>query len=586
MKSPYKLIIFLVLSMMLVAPAQASIINDLDNAIGNTITKISQAARGLSLANVGSITVRCNSGATCAQEGENWIISMTSMSNAQTVDLELQPGIKSISGNAELTTGASVIIEVTEKAPIQTVPVTLNTNNRYTLRNGFLGVMNSYTANAYERASISSTITTNYDIVLKTADTVTAPLSKSYDYRYPQAITLRDNLGNTATISPTHQVSGGIVTDVASVFFVDNGYGTVEAFDKVNFKYYLDKVNNEVQWFTVNPQSWAAFLDRMKTSGLQQFTDLPLTRTGNNIIMTYPVGSIGTQLQAVVPKAMAKTVTVLQNWGEPVINSVTLSPQNLIKGQGLATVTVKVTNKGSADTINVNIPESNGATVTAITNSMRLAKDQQGTFTFMLNPTVSSNSNIPIKAIATAGGSGIWVEETVYLSVTVPTTTTPSTTQKVIVKTYTPEGAILSTAPIFKNGQQVGSGSFEGLLPLGTYVFTTDNISNPQYYAPTQHEVKLSGGEPQTIALTFSTTPIQDTLDLTWVFWGVLGIIVAYIAFKAGFLAFLLKNPAYVILVIFMIFVLYMIYQILLMIYGIGEAVNTATANPWLPWNW
>lgn len=586
MKIPTKLIIFLVLSMLLVYPVQASFMTDLDNAIGNSFNKIAQAAKSLSIPTVGSVTIRCNSGAACGQEGENWNIGMTSMSNAQTIDLELQPGIKSLSGNAELTTGASVTIEVTEKAPIQTVPVTLNTNNRYTLRNGFLGVMNSYTANAYERSSISSTITTNYDIVLRTADITTAPISKSYDYRNPQTIYLKDNAGNTATVSPSHQVSGGIVTDVGSVFFVDNGYGTIEAFDKVNFKYYLDKVNSEVQWFNSDPQSWAQFLARMKALGLQQFTDLPLSRTGNNLIMTYPVGSVGTQLQAIIPKAMARTITVIQNWGEPVIDSSTLNPQQLIKGQGLSTLTVKVTNRGSADTINVNIPNSNGATVTVITNSMRLAAGQQGTFSFMLNPTVSTDSNLPITITATAGGSGIQDTETVYLSVKVPTTTNPPAKQTVIVKTYTPEGAILSNAPIFKNGQQVGSGTYEDNLPLGKYVFTTDNTTNPNYFAPTLQETTLTGGAPINIALTFSTTPPEDVLDLTWLFWGALGLIVGYIALKAGFIAFLMKNPAYILLVIFMIFILYMIYQILLMIYGIGETVNAAAANPWLPWNW
>lgn len=530
-------------------PASASWLDDANSAIGNTIQKVAQTAKTLSLPGVGSITVRCNTGATCAQQGDNWVIAMTSMSNDQTIDMELQPGITSISGTSELTTGSSVTIEVTEKAPIQSVPVSLNTINQFRLRNGILGAMVGYPVSAYERSSLSSTIITNYVVVLKTADTITAPIPMSYDYRDPQTIYLKDNIGNTATVSPSHQVSGGITTDVSSVFFVDNGYGTYEAFDKVNFKIYLDKVNGEVQWanplaLDQLPQNWAQFLARMKTLGLVQFTDLPLRLSGtNNIIMTYPVGSVGTQLQAVIPKAMAKTITVVQNWGDPVIDSATLSPQSIAKGQGVATLTVKVTNKGTSDTINVNAVV-NGATVTAVVNSMRLAQGAQGTFTFMVNPMVSISSDVSISVIATAGGSGFQDTRTVVLTVTVPTP--GATTQRVIVKAYTPDGAILSSAPIIKNGLQAGKGSYDDTLPLGKYVFTTDNVSNPKLYAPTSQEVTLTGGEPKIVSLTFSTVPQGDIIDLTWLFWLVLVIVIVYIIYHFN----IWKNPIFLALIL------------------------------------
>ncbi|MDD3840114.1 MAG: hypothetical protein PHP06_06015 [Clostridia bacterium] len=582
--------IFMIAMLLFAVPASASV-DDVNGWIGNTIKTISQAAQKLSLPSYGSITIKCNSGAVCAQEGENWIIAMSAMSNAQTFDLELQPGIKSVSGTTEFTTGASVRIQVTEKAPIQTVPVTLNSDNKYILRTGFMASMVSYPVKAYERSGISSTITTNYEIVLNTADTTTAPITKSYDYRQPQAIYLKDNLGNIATITPSHQVSGGITTDVSGVFFVDNGYGSIEAFDKVNFKNYLDKVNTEVQfvspWDTGKlPMDWAQFLARMKALGLLQYTDLSLSLSGtNNIIISYPVGSVGTQLQAVIPKAMAKTITVIQNWGDPLIDSATLSPQSITKGQGFATLTVMVTNRGSTDTINV-AAIVNGATVTAVTNSLRLSQGQQGTFIFSLNPTVSVDSSTVVTIIATAGGSGYQAKKDVILTIKVPSATNPPTTQKIIVKTLSPDGEVISNAPIFKNGVQMGIGQYEDTIPLGRYVFTTNNISNPKLFAPTQRDITLTGGEPQTVNLFFSYLPQQDPIDMTWIFWGALALVVGFIMFKQGIFASLAKNPLQLIVIIILLFVLYMMYLVYLMLTGVADTITGIAANPILPWNW
>lgn len=103
----------------------------------------------------------------------------------------------------------------------------------------------------------------------------------------------------------------------------------------------------------------------------------------------------------------------------PVYAEATISPNPIIKGQGLATLTVNVTNTGSSDTINV-AAIVNGAVVTAVTNSLRLAQGQQGTYTFMLNPTVSATSDLTVSVIATAGGSGLQTRENVTLYVIVP----------------------------------------------------------------------------------------------------------------------------------------------------------------------
>jgi len=103
----------------------------------------------------------------------------------------------------------------------------------------------------------------------------------------------------------------------------------------------------------------------------------------------------------------------------PVSAEITLSPNPIIKGQGLATLMVNITNTGSMDTINI-AAIVNGATVTNIVNSLSLAQGQKGTYIFLLNPTVSNTSDIIIEIIATAGGSGRQIKENVTLHVIIP----------------------------------------------------------------------------------------------------------------------------------------------------------------------
>jgi hypothetical protein len=582
--------IMLIMALLFAPVASASVLGDLNNALENGAKVIINSAKSLSLPGVGTITVKCDQGATCGQSGENWLVTMNSISTAQTLDLTLPSGTKSITGDLEVTTQGTVTIEVAEKAPIQTVPVILNTNYRFRLRDGFLSTVNQYDIPLFERSGISSVITTNYDVKLFAPNGNSNTVSKSYDYRNPQTVNLYDGAGNMATITPSHQISGGLTTDVSSVAFVDNGYGTWEAFDKTNFRTYLDQVNDEVQYvapWNVGslPKTWAEFLARMKTDGLNQYTDIPLAKNGNNIIMTYPVGSVGTQLQAVIPKAMAQSITVRQHWGDPVVDSATLSPATIVKGQGLAGLTVKVTNKGTTDTINVAVIV-NGATVTNIVNSLTLAQNQQGTFTFSLNPTVSTASDLSIRVIATAGGSGLLKEKIVILKVELPPepcntwnplNPCPTTTQKISVTAYSPDGSTLSTAPIFKNGVQVGSGKWEDTLPFGKYTITTNNASNPVLFSPTPIEVDLQGGEPKIVSLYFSNVPVAPPgADLTWIFWGILAIIFIYAGYRTGFAQMILKNPMFLVLLVIIMFILWMVWQVFQVLMGIKTSLDEA----------
>jgi hypothetical protein len=581
--------LILIMALLLMpAAASATVVDDLNNALENGYKVIINSAKSLSLPGVGSITVKCDQGANCGQSGENWLVTMNSMSTAQTIDLTLPAGTKSITGDMEVTTVGTVTIEVIEKAPIQTVPVVLNTNFRFRLRDGFLSTINQYDIPLFERSGISSIITTNYNVQLLAPKGNSQVLSKSYDYRNPQTVNLYDGAGNMATITPSHQISGGLTTDVSSVAFVDNGYGTWEAFDKTNFRTYLDKVNDEVlyvaMWNTGSlPKTWAQFLARMKTLGLNQYTDLPLTKSGYNIIMTYPVGSVGTQLQAVIPKDMAQSITVRQHWGDPVIDSAILSPSTIIKGQGLATLTVKATNKGTTDTINIALIV-NGAIVTNIVNSLTLAQNQQGTFTFSLNPTVSTASDLAVRVISSAGGSGLQRETNVILKVEMPPepcnswnplNPCPTTTQKISVTAYNPDGSTLSTAPIFKNGVQVGTGKWEDTLPFGKYTISTNNASNAKLFSPTPLDVDLQGGEPKIVSLHFSNVPIAPPgADLTWIFWGVLAIILIFAGYRTGLAQMILKNPMFLIPLVIVLLILWFLWQLFQVLMGIKSSLD------------
>ncbi|NJD54545.1 MAG: hypothetical protein FIB07_17000 [Candidatus Methanoperedens sp.] len=597
-KIPIILIISLI---MLPSTALAAPIDDILHTLNQVVDKVKSSAQSMSLPGVGSITVTCDQGATCGQSGENWLVTMNSMDTTQTIDLKLPEGTKSITGDIEVTTQGTVTIEVRSKAPIQTIPVIYNSNYRYTVRDGSLETMNTYSASVYDRSQMSSVISTNYDIQLLSATGNSAVMSRSYDYRNPQPIYLYDGARNMATITPSHQTSGGFVTDTASVVFVDNGYGSTEAFDKVEFQRYLDKVTSEdVQYiypwqFSSAPNNWAEFLSKMKSKGLNQFqqTDMPITRSGSNVILTYPIGSIGTKLQAVIPKAMALSITVRQHWGQPRIDSATLSPERISLGQGQQTLTVKVTNLGSSDVIGVGVIV-NGDQVQSVVNSLTLAKDQQGTYTFYLQPTMTiadgSSANAVISIIATAGGSGLQDKTTLTQIVQGKPRTDcgwfgncPTTTQKVSVTAYNVDGkSTLSNAPIFKNGVQIGNGHAEVDLPYGEYAFTTNNNSNPTLYAPSEVKVTLSGGETKVVSLYFTTEPQGETVDLTWIIELLVGGIVLFWAWKSGLLRQIFSSPAGILTAALVLVVLYILYEIYMAITGVAAGVSSALA--WRPW--
>jgi len=551
-----KFIGILLILMLVVVPVSASVIDDMNLWIDNGIGAVLKSIKTLSLPTYSTITVRCDEGATCSQSGENWAVSMNTLQNAQTLRMTLPSGTKQIVGDVEVTTQGTVTIEIRDKPPIETVPV-YQTSMMYVMRTGVLWLQEEFPVPAYERSGVSSVITTNYDVQLIAPLGNSQILSKSYDYRNPSTIYLKDGAGNTATITPEHQVSGGYIVSIASVIFADNGYGTYQMYDKVDFLKYLEQVNYDVRMTLTPwapPHTWVEFLGLMKTKGLRVWEDVPVVKSGtNNMILTYPAGSVGTRLQAIIPKKMALTLEVIQHYGEPEIVSTDLSPSTIAVGQGYQTLTVKVINKGSEDTISVSLPYINGMSVTNVINSLIIAKDRTGTFVFYLTPTLSaSNPSLPIRILVTAHGSGIQTEKTIYSNVQVLPPDVK--TQDMIITAYgTDKVAILSNAPLFVNGQQAGIGSVRVNKPLGTYMVTTNNNSNPTLYAPTPLEVVLSGGEPKEVKLYFSSTPQSD--DYTWIFWlFVIGIFVAII-YVSGLWRHIpiLLNPAIIIPLLYLI---------------------------------
>jgi hypothetical protein len=561
------------------------------NSLGN-IKILSSSIPGVT-----SQTVTCNNGASCGLQEQDWVVNMNVMSTSQVFDLTLPGGTTSITadGNYQVTTAGAVTIEVTQQAPIQTIPVVKQTTLQYPIPK-FLG-LDLYTVDAYTRAGSSSTITTRYGIQLLSATGNSPVIQESYDYRNPQTVRLSDNSGHTAIIQPSHQNNGGFVNDAASIIYVNNGYGTYEAYDSVSFNNAYSaawtQYNGRVDYWN-SPQNWAAWMTAIKAKGAVQFTDVPFVIQGNNVVYTFPPSSIGTELQAVIPQAMVSSISVRLNWGQPRIDSIILSPTTIQLGQGLQTLSAKVTNTGSSDQINVAVIV-NGATVTCNVCTLTLAQNQQGMFIFSILPTVSvadgSTATITLQLIATAGGSGIQDKRTFSDTVQGKPKqdctwygTCAATTQKVTVTAYQPDGkSVLSNAPIYYNtNQQVTPGTWTGDLPFGTYVFSTNNATNTGMFAPSPVTVILAAGNPPAVvSLFFTSTPTpppNNGNDYTWAFWIVVGLVISFVASR--FIA-PLQHP--VIMVAAGIVIGVVIWGAINVVTGIYTGYLEWISNPWNP---
>lgn len=545
------LLLMLVTSFTII-PASASILDDTSEWINANLRQLS-----LTLPSVGTINVACESGATCNLAGDNWNVEMlvTSSASKPNIKLNLQSGINRIdsSGNEWVTEG-SVLVSLLDKGATMNVPTSqlsnggcsgsykvpeflfdvCDRNSYYIWQSGGV-TANVYQLPVYEPTQFSNVITTHYTISVDSSTGNLGNQDVNYNYLSPATVIFTDNQGNHATISPKYQTNQGVNAEVSGRVFVDNGYGTYYLFNENSFSNALWEVFHEQTncgfWSSVSCAStWADWYTQIltKTSPVGMANSATISaKSGNNMVISYPPGSIGTQVQAVISKNMAKTVQVIQSYGIPRIDSVVTT--SAVKGSTKSTVTVKVTNTNTAGSDNFQVTlnsASYGFNVRVVSSPVGniLSGGKQGMWVFELDPTGITTSNT-VNMIATATSSGGQDTKSFGVTVTVPS---PSDiNQYIYISTINSDGvSSLSNAPIFVGSTQVGIGYVEYKGIVGqTYVIETNNNSNPTLFAPTKQIITLNGGAPIVVKLYFTTTPPSEIIDLTWLFW--LGLIIA-----------------------------------------------------------
>lgn len=582
MKTSTKIIIFLVLSMLLVAPAQATFLNDLDSKIRGAIT-------GLTISSYSS-SVPVQIGYDKTQNF--WVITGTIGWSKDQLTLIKLPASTSdkIDGTTDTAKAQrETLIQFDPKGSYETAPITRADihfrqsawNNDGTAYGSGSGVSQAYKVET--GAWITKTV---YSVAVNGQwQTVEVGMTSAADV----------NLRNGVFVKNLGILPNGANFPGGNWMFVYNPDSRVYEL------YTTTDVQNSITYWNNNypligyGSGWAGVWQFLKDKNrlpskpvMTAISMEPITENGDYkyIKLTYPKVAQSSMIALYVPSSLADTIIINMGGSKGVIVGTPVITEATDKQR--ATLTLTVRNNGGDDYITVK-PTSNYYQFSAIgegTKSIKNGETAQFTFSaYALD--VSSNclrcASINILVDGTdpySGDSGTVIYGTIYDGDDTPT---GATTWKLTIRSLKPDGTVLTDAPIYINNELIGKGQTSAMKPRGDYIISSQNTSG--LFAPSPATVTMNG-QDITQTLQFTTAPQVDIVDLTWIFWGVLGLIVAYIAFKQGFIAFLTKNPSYLILVAFMVFILYMLYQILLMIYGIGETVNTAAANPWLPWNW
>lgn len=435
------------------------------------------------LPSVGTINVACETGASCNLAGDNWIVDMlvTTSASKPNIKLTLPSGISSITSSGETwKTQGAVSVSLLDKGATLSVPTSqisnsgcggtivpslyynqCNRNSYYVWQAGGV-TADAYQIPVYRPTQFSNVVTTHYTISVDSPSGNLGNQEVSYNYLSPTSVTFTDNQGNNAVISPKYQTNQGVNAEVSGRVFVYDGISKYYLFNEAPFTDALYQTWYEQQHcgFLSTPclNSWNEWFNKIKT------IETPLTmansasisaKTGNNMIVSYPPGSIGTSVQAVISKRMASSIQVIQSFGIPRIDSA--SATSAIKGSSVSTLTVKVTNTNTAGSDNFQVTsnaESNGFTarITKAPVGNILSGGQQGTWVFELTPSgMSQSSTVPLTATATSSGGQDTKAFTV--DVTVPVGPNPN-----------PTGTVTQTPPVttetgtFKNWYETTGG--------------------------------------------------------------------------------------------------------------------------------
>ena len=157
-------------------------------------------------------------------------------------------------------------------------------------------------------------------------------------------------------------------------------------------------------------------------------------------------------------------------------------------------------------------------------------------------------------------------------------------TQVLSIKVFTPLDVIASSAPILisTNGGsyvlQAETGTLNRNVVYGTYKVSTNNNSNPEWFAPEPKTVTISKTSgPQSVSLTFVTETVKPwDIALTTLMYLSFIVIVLFLAWRAGILASISGNPVLIALIILIIGTVVMFYIIIQAVTGLQQAIMSS----------
>lgn len=364
---------------------------------------------------VGTVTVSCENGATCGYAGDNWHISTDILSANQNLRLTLPVKTTYTIGNDVMTTNSEVALTIKPNRAEITKALDPITDKYMTCY--YILCSYTYAIPGYKPSGASSYKTIFYDVVLE-SNGATYLKSMAFNYINQGEMTIQDGLGNQARLTPRYVIDTGYNYELAGIVYLDDGTGKYRGYFQNSYDNAIAKAKSSYGMTGRYPVTWNDYLTILKEYGLKEVTDIGNPTIYNNAVtINYPGGSVGITGELLIPKAMANTITVRINEGQPRIDSMTLNPPTITASTTSTLVTVRVTNIGSSDDwFTMGIDQTIGD-VNYLVNRLYINKGTQGTFTATVRPNGQNAINTPIKAVITASGSYKSASETKILEV-------------------------------------------------------------------------------------------------------------------------------------------------------------------------
>lgn len=565
--------IMIVMMMLLVPTASAGIIEDINQKIDNFVK------------NAKTLTFTSYASSVPVQIGFDkptnfWIITGTvGWQKDSMVLIKLPTDKKDDIGNGEYAQPQnSITLTIDPKGSYETA--TLSKADYYFVCNS-LDLGGTSCKTTFYRVEGANWITTTvYDVSLNgQSQTVKVGMN------YPADV----NLGQGAFIKNLGIISNGANAPSGDFVLVlnpdTNQYEFYRFYDLQN----MVKLWNEYKPYNVwTSYTWPDVWTFLKSKGWLPPKPVMTAKTytfnpsgdGNlgTLQMNYDKVAYSSFISVYIPSSLANTIILKMGASIATILSKT---DFKVTEANSASFTVTVRNDGGDDYVTVKAT-SPYYTINPVTEFMPAGSTKVFTLTAYALEVTGDKSGMPVSV--TADGSDPYRGDT---TTTVYGTTYDKSTgisdYKLTVIPKSPTGTVISNAKIYIDGNYVFSGQNYVMKPRGDYTITSEITDG--FYPPTAKKITMGEAE-QTVMLQFANAPQGD--DLTWIFWGIVAIIITILFMKLGIAQAILKQPALIIVLVLVLFILYFLWQLFNVAMGIVDNVNTAYDNTvaLLPWNW